>query len=120
MQAVDDDWARVAAWLERQLALQGVSLRSLESSHKVNYRTTKGLLEGQPVTRRATLTNLANALGYEGDAIDRLLRGQEPVKLPTMDGDVDRRLTSVERELAEVRADVAEILRRLGPGSGGP
>ena len=115
---MDDDWGRVAAWLERELALQGVSLRSLETSHRVNYRTTKGLLEGQPVTRRATLTNLANALGYEGDAIDRILRGEEPVRIAADGDSTERRLTAVEVDLARVRADVAQILRLLDRGAG--
>ena len=115
---MDDDWGRVASWLERELALQGVSLRSLETSHRVNYRTTKGLLDGQPVTRRAALTNLANALGYEGDAIDRVLRGEEPVRLPGEGDSTEQRFRLIEADLAQVKATVAQIVDELARGAG--
>lgn len=121
----DNGWDRVGAWLRSVIDDRGLSLGQVTRDSGVSYKSLRKLLDGQPIARRDRLATLALALGYSSDTFDRVRRGErarttaeamteETARLgTTLDASPERRLTIVEEALAEVRAGLAEVVRRL-------
>jgi transcriptional regulator with XRE-family HTH domain len=100
----DDGWDAVAAWLQQEIERQGLTLRRIEVEGNVAYRTVQKLLDGVPVSRRDALARLADFLGYEPDAIDRIRRG-ETVRRK---GQADVVSIDLNSTLAELPADARQ------------
>lgn len=99
----DDDWQRVGkAVNDRFVALRLTKAELIERSG-VSFKTLSGYLEGEPIRRVDKRRDLARALGWTIDSIDRSLDG-----LPPIDQDA---LDAVHQERAWVDHHLAELLR---------
>ena len=74
----DEGWDLVATRLDHEISRRGLTLRAIETATGVNYRTLQKLLAGERVTRRDRLAALSRYLGWQGDAFERIRRGEEP------------------------------------------
>ena len=95
-----------------------MSQADLIRSAGVSDFTIRRLMRGEAGNYRADrLAKVATALRWETDAIDRILRGDEPPTIDQSANDVSGRLARLEAQVAEVLA----LLRRLDtPRGEGP
>jgi hypothetical protein len=117
----EEDWGRVAAAFKAQLKRVGLwtSSRKRSAASGVGFETWEKLLSGAPVTRRDAQERMAVGVGWPGDAIERILAGEDPASwepepVPPDDG---LQLAALSGRIADLtpedRRYIAELVERL-------
>lgn len=86
--ATNEDWEHVGEHLRERMARLMISKAELIERSGVSFKTLAGYLSGAPIRRIDKRRDLALALMWEPDAIDRILRNEMPIEL----GQADKRL----------------------------
>lgn len=109
-------WDEVAAWLNREMERQQMSASKLAAAANMDMRTLNRLLRGEGVLRADRRAAVALALGFEGDAISRILAGEEPpTRAAASDGGDELRFRSIERRLDRLEALIEDALQPPDP-----
>jgi transcriptional regulator with XRE-family HTH domain len=111
-------WHLVAERVQQEIDRQGLSLRAVEIGTGLNFRTIKKLLAGEPMARRDRLSVLAQFLGWEGDAFERIRQGREPVPLdkpiPDDASAEELRFRAIERRMDRLEGLLEDALQPEG------
>jgi transcriptional regulator with XRE-family HTH domain len=118
---VAEDWAAVGSAISDRLAELRTTQMDVAARAQISLTTLRELQHNtSPRQRRPqTLSAVSEALGWPADYLARVLRGENARPHPDEEHDpVLTSLTSVERELGELRDRVDRIERQLA-GEGG-
>jgi len=118
---VAEDWAAVASAISERLAELRTTQMEVAAKARISLTTLRELQHNtSPRQRRPqTLSALSEALGWPTDYLTRVLRGENARPHPDEEHDpVLKSLTSVERELGDLRDRVDRIERQLAGEDG--
>jgi hypothetical protein len=118
---VAEDWAAVASAISGRLAELRTTQMDVAAKARISLTTLRELQHNTSSRQRRpqTLSALSEALGWPADYLARVLRGENARPHPDEEHDpVLKSLTTVERELGELRDRVDRIEQQLA-GEGG-
>lgn len=81
MTPVDEDWRRVGRAIEQRIADRLLSKSEVIQASGVSDKTLNGYIAGEPIKRIDKKRDLAKALGWTPDSIDRIYRGEDPIEV---------------------------------------
>lgn len=100
-------WRRVARRLNERMTELRISKATLIERSGISFKTITRYLDGEPIRSIEKRTDLARALHWTDDSIDRILRGDGPVPLAVEEYDDIRRPAPVSS------ADLALVEQQL-------
>jgi hypothetical protein len=114
---MDDDagWDLVAQRLRQEFLRRSLAPTSVATAIRMDSRTMTALLDGKGISRTHRLGDLANYLGWEGDAFDLIRRGEEPVPLQKSNEPDEFRFRSLERRVDRLEALIEDALQPPDP-----
>jgi transcriptional regulator with XRE-family HTH domain len=118
---VAEDWAAVASAIDDRLAQLRMTQMDVAARAKISLTTVRELQHNTSPRRRRpqTLSALSEALDWPAGYLAKILSGDNARSHADEEGDpVLKSLTSIERELSQLRDRVDQIERQLA-GEGG-
>lgn len=118
-------WSVVAAAISARMDELGISRAELQRQANISDKTMARYLDGEPIIRKDKRYDLARALGWTPNSIDRMLDGEAPtLEEPPLDEDRIAREFRLLREaiLAEIRKELRlrpEVDERLSDRGNG-
>lgn len=76
----DDGWRRIPEALSTRMGERGATKTQIVRRGGVDWGTINKLLSGEPVRREDALWRVAEFLGWQADAFDRIRRGDPPIE----------------------------------------
>lgn len=111
---MDQDWPALGRAIAARLEERGMTMTDLANRSGVSLTTVRELVHALNTRKRnpRTLTTLAEALGWPGDHLAKVLRGQqvEPQSAPD-------ELTALRQEISELRSRVAALEEQVSAAS---
>lgn len=108
-----EEWSRVADRIAAEMEIRAWRPNNVYLEGKVDPKSLARVLDGHR-PRGDVARKLAAVFGWREDGLVRIARGLEPER--ALNGEVDRRLSAVESDLAEVRRDVQRLLDQEAGG----
>jgi transcriptional regulator with XRE-family HTH domain len=111
------EWSAVGAAIDQRMKDLGLTTAEVIRASGVSFKSLKGYIAGKPIKRRDKARTLAAALGWPGDAFDRILAGETPEPpsarkpLEPLDEDgVDDEVVESIRRSSKITADQRDLL----------
>lgn len=115
------DFERLAERVRTRRHELGLTQSALASEAGATDRLIRSIELGEQRNRHpGTLRAIAAALGWTPDSIDRILAGEEPAAKRLLTPDQEERLLALERQLAELRAEIKEVREERDEPRNGP
>lgn len=110
-----DDWLRLAATISNRMDELQITKAELLRSSGWTGTTLAEYLDGRPRTkwRADKLRDLSVALGWSGDYLDRVLRGEDPGPPPSGHGGTEGWPVWLEEWLRGEISSIREMMERL-------
>jgi transcriptional regulator with XRE-family HTH domain len=101
----DGAWKRVGVRVRSRREELGLTQERFAAQASVGTATVR-LIEsaGRETYNRSTIVNVARALGWTPDSIDRILKGGEPEEAPESEKSAEERLAELEARVAALEA----------------
>jgi transcriptional regulator with XRE-family HTH domain len=115
--AVAENWTRVGEFIAARMRAIPMTKAELQRRSGVSQKTLDGYLAGQPIVLASKKRGLCDALRWSRDSVDLIAGGGEPVPLPDLDPELDRRLSALETQMAEL---VELVFQMTGKRPGEP
>lgn len=114
----DEAWERLAGAVRVRRRSLGLTQAGLAAEVGVSEPTIRVIETARRTSYKpSTLRDLALALHWTSDSVYRILAGDEPVEIAKGAPNYDERLARLERELADLRAELGLRPRRPNGGS---
>lgn len=114
MTPTDDRWDDVAKHVADAMQRQAMSQTDLAAKSGVSAFTVRRVMRGESGRyREDRLAKISVALGWPGNGIDRILRGETPDDFPEAGPSVEVALEEALAEVAELRREVRSFAARL-------
>jgi transcriptional regulator with XRE-family HTH domain len=110
MNAGKDGWGQVAELVAQRFAELSLSKAQFIERSGVSSHTINAVLRGEPVQRADKRGDIAAALGWSRDSIDRILAGGPPILTSPSAADERARLDAIDGRLGRIEELLGQLV----------